>query len=243
MRVVFFDTETTGTDPENDRIVEICLMERGAPVETFRVNPGVPIPAAATAVHGITDADVKDAPAFADIAPKVQSIVEGAVLAGYNSRSFDTPLLHAELRRAGLPGIDLDTVEEIDVLRVWRAIEPRTLTGAVARWLDRDHADAHAAEGDVDAVSAVWNAIADARDLSLADAIRISKPANEVDRAGKFVQREDGEIVLTFGKHKNVPGSELPLDYLQWMMNAEFPGSTKAVAARLIMERSANKRA
>ncbi len=64
--IVFFDLETTGTSIMRDRIVEISIikvMPDGSEIErTLRVNPGMPIPAEATAIHHITDADERISP-------------------------------------------------------------------------------------------------------------------------------------------------------------------------------------
>ena len=69
--IVFFDLETTGLNPATDRIVEMALVKLlpGGKRETFvrRINPGRPIPAETTAIHGISDEDVKDAPEFRQI--------------------------------------------------------------------------------------------------------------------------------------------------------------------------------
>lgn len=234
MRVVAFDTETTGVNPDRDRIVEVTLAEVGGRSVTYRVNPQVPIPAAATAVHGIRDVDVAGAPTFAAIAREVQGFVEGAVLLGYNSRSFDTVLLDAELKRAGCAGIDLARVREVDVLRIWHEVEPRTLTGAVRRWLGASHGGAHGSAADVAATLAVWEAISTQAALTLEDGLRLSRPPDEIDRAGKFVLDDDGYVVLTFGKHQGVPAHQVPLDYFRWMVGQDFPGSTKAVVQRLL---------
>lgn len=235
MRVVAFDTETTGTDPENDRIVEICLVEKGAPAVTFRVNPGVPIPAAASAVHGIRDDDVRSCPPFADVAPKVQALVDDAVLLGYNSRSFDTLLLHHELRRAGQPGLDLDRVREIDVMRIWNALEPRTLTGAVRRWLGEDHAAAHEARADVEATLRIWERMAEHHELDAWDGIRLTAPPNEVDREGKFVLDAEGHVCYNFGQHVGSRTSAVDRGYLDWMMKSpRFSTGTKRIVARLL---------
>ena len=73
--IMFFDLETTGTNILRDRIVEISMIKvypDGHDLQrTVRVNPGMPIPAEATAVHHITDADVADKPLFADIAAQL----------------------------------------------------------------------------------------------------------------------------------------------------------------------------
>ena len=85
--LVFFDLETTGTDRIQDRIVEIAAIRisPGGVVATFdrRVNPGIPIPRESTAVHGISDEDVKDAPRFAAIAGEVDAFFADADLGGY----------------------------------------------------------------------------------------------------------------------------------------------------------------
>lgn len=82
--VVFFDLETTGTSITHDRIVELSYIkvypDGKEDSETIRVNPGCHIPAEATAVHHITDADVADAPRFAEIAPRVAQILPVPIL-------------------------------------------------------------------------------------------------------------------------------------------------------------------
>lgn len=229
-----FDLETTGTDPAKDRIVEICLAPVGGDLLSLRIDPGVPIPAGATAVHGIRDEDVRGAPAFRDVADRVQAIVEDAVLLGYNSRSFDTLVLDAELKRAGRRGLALDALPEIDVWRVWNAVEPRTLAGASRRWLGRDHEGAHGARADALAALAIWERIAAERALTAEAGIRLTRPATEIDRAGKFALDGDGHVVLTFGKHAGKRVTAVDPGYLVWMSGADFPSSTKAVIARLI---------
>lgn len=138
-------------DPIADRIVELGLLEAehhgdGFTTEGIRVqryNPSVPITEGAIDVHGIRPENVTDAPAFAEDAAQVQMIVEGEVLCGYNTRSFDALLLDAELERASQPGIDLSEVVESDPYRLWKAVELRSLEGAVrctGERLDPGHA-------------------------------------------------------------------------------------------------------
>ena len=75
------DLETTGIDPKCDRIVEVSVLKLtpGGQTDhrTRRVNPGVPIPPEATAVHGISD-DVADCPSFRAIAPKLARYLTAA---------------------------------------------------------------------------------------------------------------------------------------------------------------------
>ena len=104
--IVFFDLETTGTSTTKDRIVEISIlkvMPNGDEMsKTRRINPEMPIPAASTAVHGITDADVADCPTFKEVAKTIAADIKGCDLAGYNSSRFDIPLLVEEMLRAGV---------------------------------------------------------------------------------------------------------------------------------------------
>ena len=106
MDAVVLDTETTGLDVAQARIVQISAVRvaggRVLADQTFDalVNPGVSIPPATTAVHGITDAMVATAPPFADIRPAFDRFRGDAVLIG-QSIGFDLAVLLRETRRAG----------------------------------------------------------------------------------------------------------------------------------------------
>ena len=105
--------ETTGLDPNNDRIVEVAAARgdlsallRGETkpyFETFeaRVNPGVPIPEAASRIHGIRDKDVKDDESFAEVATHLREFIGTRTVIAHNS-TFDTSFLNAEFGRAGV---------------------------------------------------------------------------------------------------------------------------------------------
>lgn len=95
--IVFFDLETTGTNITHDRIVEISLikvMPDGTEIErTRRINPEMPIPAEATAIHHITDEDVCGEPTFRQVAKSLAELFSGCDIAGFNSNRFDIPML------------------------------------------------------------------------------------------------------------------------------------------------------
>lgn len=102
-----FDCETTGTDSHRAEIVSVAVMRLDADgLETDRqtslVQPSRPIPAEATAVHGIEDADVAGAPRFAEIAGELLGLLAGAVFVAHNA-AFDLAMLQRELGRAGIP--------------------------------------------------------------------------------------------------------------------------------------------
>jgi len=99
--IAFIDTETTGTHPHLDRIIELSIYkiqpDGSEDYRSHRVNPGVKIPAETTAVHGITDADVADEPAFSQYAKGVSEFLDGCDISGFNVITFDLPFLEAEL--------------------------------------------------------------------------------------------------------------------------------------------------
>ena len=91
--LVFIDLETTGINVASDRIVEISSLKISPNGNeqwmTTLVNPGIPIPPKVTAIHGITDSDVAEAPTFKEIAKNLTSFLEGCDLAGFNAMKFD----------------------------------------------------------------------------------------------------------------------------------------------------------
>jgi DNA polymerase-3 subunit epsilon len=229
--LIVFDLETTGTDPQRDRVIEMSatkLWPDGRREEkTRRFNPGMPIPKEATAIHGITDEDVRNEPPFAKVArgPKgISAYFAGCDLAGYNIINFDIPMLSAELERAG-ERLDISGVAVIDVFRIFTSREPRNLSGAVRFYLGREHADAHSAIGDVRATVAVLeaqlNRYPDLPDTpsELDGAVR---DPEEVDRRGKL-RWIDGEVAVNFGRHKGRTlrwlAREEP-DYIRWMIES-----------------------
>ena len=116
--IVFFDLETTGTNINSDRIVEICYLKvypnGNEESKTMRINPEMPIPAEASAVHGIYDADIADCPTFKEVARNIANDIEGCDLAGFNSNRFDIPVLAEEFLRAGVD-IDMSRRKFVDV--------------------------------------------------------------------------------------------------------------------------------
>ena len=231
MKIVALDVETTGLRPETDRIVEIALL---SPSDAYcqHVNPGVPIPAEATAVHGIGDEHVRDCPPFAAIAEDVRLRIEGACLVTYNGRSFDMLFLHHELERATGNGLDLETQAEIDLFHCWRELEPRTLQGAVARFLGEDLEGAHSAREDAGAMLRLLPAFMHAFGLGeLEDLRELTRPDWEVDRHGKL-RLESGQVVFGFGKHKGEPIRD-HADYVDWILRSDFPEETKQILRAL----------
>ena len=243
--LISLDLETTGLDPERDRIVEISRV-KSAPagtrdVRTRRLHPGMPIPPAATAVHGITDADVADCPRFAQVARPLAAFLEGCDVTGFNVERFDLPMLAGEFRRAGVtyPTAGLRVV---DSFRLYLRREPRDLASAVRFYCGREHEGLHSAEADAIAAADVLLAQLERyQDLpddvdGLARAARPEPEPDWIDADGKLVWRS-GEAAIGFGRHRDRLLRELAAtqaDYLRWILAQEFSIEVKEVVGRAL---------
>lgn len=129
--ICFFDLETTGIDITKDRIVEISILKvypnGNKESKTWLVNPTIPIPAMASAVHGITDEKVANEPTFKELAKQIHNMIKDSDLAGYNSDRFDIPLLAEEMLRAGVD-FDLGNRVTVDIQTIFHKMEQRTLS-------------------------------------------------------------------------------------------------------------------
>ena len=146
--IVFFDLESTGVDVATARIVEIsCLKlhtDGREEVVTQRVNPLVPIPEEAAAVHGIRNDDVIGCPTFAQIAAGVQAFFMGCDIGGFNSTRYDVPLLVEEFLRCGID-LDLSTTNMVDSQIIFHKNEPRDLVSALSFYCNQTLEGAYAA--------------------------------------------------------------------------------------------------
>jgi DNA polymerase-3 subunit epsilon len=247
--IIFFDLETTGINIASDRIVEMSYLKvdlNGNETEkTIRVNPGIPIPEKASAIHGITDDDVKDAPTFNEVAKSLAKEFEGCDLAGYNSVKFDIPLLAEEFLRSDVD-IDLKRRKFIDVQIIFMKMEPRTLSAAYKFFTGRELTDAHSAAADTRATYEVLQAQLDRYqnlENDVAKLAEFSAHNRNVDFAGRIVYNEEDEEVFNFGKYKGKLVREvLEQDpgYYGWMMNGDFPLYTKKVLTHIKL--NANKK-
>jgi DNA polymerase-3 subunit epsilon len=236
--IIFFDLETTGINIASDRIVEISYLKvdlnGNETSKTMRLNPGIPIPEKVTAIHGITNEDVKDAPTFSEVAKSLAREFEGCDLAGYNSVKFDIPLLAEEFLRSGVD-IDLKRRKFVDVQVIFMKMEPRTLSAAYKFFLDKDLSQAHSAEADTRATYEVLQAQLDRYpnlENDMGKLAEFSAHTRNVDFAGRIVYDENDVEVFNFGKYKGQAVTrvlEKDPGYFGWMMNGDFPLYTKKV--------------
>jgi DNA polymerase-3 subunit epsilon len=234
--LIVFDLETTGISISNDRIVEIACIkvfpDGREETRLERINPGMPIPAEVTAIHGITDADVADKPKFADLARELATFMQGCDFAGFNSNKFDFPLLVEEFLRAGVD-FDVENRKFIDAQRIFHMMEPRNLSAAYRFYCDKNLENAHSAEADT---RATWEIIQSqiTRYPQLKNTLdelgKVSGQNNLVDLAGRMIYNAEGKEVFNFGKHRGKPVEEIfkkEPGYYQWMMDNDFSLDTK----------------
>ena len=206
---------------------------------TIRINPGRHIPEEATAVHHITDDDVKNCPSFKDVAKELSRVFEGCDIAGFNSNRFDLPLLVEEFLAAGV-NIDMTKRKFIDVQTIFHKMEQRTLVAAYKFYCGKNLEDAHSADADTRATYEVLKAQLD-RYPSLQNDVNFlsefSTQNKNVDFAGRIIYNDKNVEVFNFGKHKGCPVEEvfrtIDRGYYDWMMQGDFPQNTKNVITNI----------
>jgi len=249
--VVFLDLETTGINVSADRIVEISLLKISPNGKeqwmTTKVNPEMPIPPKVTAIHGISDADVADAPTFREIARKVASFMDGCDLAGYNAIKFDIPVLAEEFLRTETD-FNFRKRKYVDVQVIFHKKEQRTLSAAYLFYCRKNLENAHSAEADTAATYEVLKCQLD-RYPDLENDIEklalFSSFNNNVDFAGRIILDENGIETINFGKHKGRSVEDVLREepsYYAWIMNGDFPLYTKKVLTEIKLRAFGNKR-
>ena len=255
--IAFFDLETTGTNVVTDRIVEISIfrvMPDGSSDSMTRlVNPTIPIPAEVTAIHGIKDADVANAPTFAQLAPSLDAFLKNCDLSGYNSNKFDVPMLIEEFLRCDIQ-FDIKKRRLVDVQNIFHKMEPRTLKAAYKFYCGKELIGAHEAEADTKATYEILLAqIERYEGVTYEDRDgKISTPVvNDIqalhdfsynhrnaDLVGHIGYNRQGKEIFQFGKHKNRTVEDVftaEPQYYDWMMKADFPLSTKHVIQQIML--------
>jgi len=240
--LAFFDLETTGVNIAKDRIVELSVQKiqpNGQTIiKTQRINPEMAIPKESSDVHGITNEMVANEPTFAQFAKELVIFLHDCDLGGFNSNSFDIPLLMEEFQRVGIE-FQMDGRRFVDVQNIFHKMEQRTLSAAYKFYCNKELTDAHSAEADIKATSEIFFAQLERyeeleKDMDFLH--NFSRRNKNIDIAGRISENAEGEAVFNFGKHKGEsvkavfkanPG------YYSWMMKGDFPVHTKQVITEL----------
>lgn len=241
--LVFFDLETTGTNINIDRIIEICYLKvypnENEESKSMRINPEMHIPESSSEIHGIYDQDVADCPTFKEVAKNIAKDIEGCDLAGFNSNRFDIPLLAEEFLRADVD-IDLSRRKFIDVQVIYHKLEQRTLSAAYKFYCDKNLEDAHTAAADTYATYEVLKAQLDRYPDALKNDVNFlseySSFNRNVDFAGRMVYNDQNVEVFNFGKYKGMSVEEVlrrDPGYYSWILQGDFTLNTKQMLTKI----------
>ena len=206
MRWLLVDTETTGISV-NDKVCEMAYVEIDDAFNVIRsgnslINPGIPINYAASAVNGITDVMVKDAPTLEDYMLSEGSPLRGEVTLIAHNLDFDFRFLKTYTD---------DSVGKLCTLKCARVLYPDAANhkqGTLAAMLGIQVAreKAHSADGDLDVLLQLLQHLCRDADTDLYGLL-------EVQRRPRPIKN------MPFGKHRGVPLKDLPANYIFWLLN------------------------
>jgi DNA polymerase-3 subunit epsilon len=209
LRVIYYDTETTGLKADRDRIIEIAAYDPALDrtFESF-INPGCPIPAEATAIHRITDAMVAEAPDFSQVAADFIEFCSGdVVLVAHNNDTFDIHFLRHEFRRSNLQMPEWKFMDSLKWARRYRPDLPRHTLQFLREIYGIPANNAHRALDDVIVLYKVFH--------SMIDDLPIHEVYDLICGSRAQVQRSLEQ--MPFGKHQGVPLNKVPKSYVKWL--------------------------
>ena len=236
--LVVLDLETTGVWIEKDRIIEIGMVKLNPDgkqeIYESKVNPCMPIPAVVTELTGISDADVKSAPAFGSIAGKVLTFLEGADIGGFNVERFDLPLLAREFADAGIK-FEFSSRTVYDAQKIYHLHERRDLSAAFALYCHQELKDAHSATADAQATLSILQEqlkryAPEHQDIEGLKEFEYKQSSEYFDNERKF-RWWNGDLYMTFGKYaKKEPLKAIAKkdpQYLEWVLDKDFSDDVK----------------
>ncbi len=209
---VCLDCETTGLDPQNDRIIEIALVrfDFECIIETFEtlIDPQVPIPEISTSIHHITDQMVQGKPKITEVLPKIFAFISRQVIVGHGI-NMDLTFLSNAVRQNNL-AIPLISPVYIDTLRLARLYgeSPINSLEMLRQHFNIAEEGAHRAMNDVVVNIEVFK--------------YLSKRFKTTEQ---ILERLKSPILLKampLGKHKGRPFPDIPIEYLQWAVHQNF---------------------
>jgi len=240
--LVFIDLETTGIETLIDRIVELSALkinlDNTEESITTKINPQIPIPPEAIAIHGIKDDDVADKPTFKEYALTIKNFLEGCDLVGFNIKRFDLEILEAEFKRASVE-FSKENRFILDVQTIYHKFDPRDLPAAHRKYCNKEIEKHHSAEHDVRATVNIFKSQLEThkelpKNISeLHDFCNERKSPNWIDSKGKFIWIGDN-AVINFGPHRGKLLSDMVKSgsgFLEWMLTKDFLPDTKKIVS------------
>lgn len=242
--LAFIDVETTGLNPYSDRIIELSILkiqpDGREEYKSHRVNPEMHIPADATAIHGIKDADVAGEPLFRWYAKSIRDFLRDCDIAGFNVIKFDLPFIEAEFARAEVEFTRRGRYL-IDSQVIYHMREPRTLEAAYQKYCGKEMVNAHHAEEDAKAAAEILDSQLEIYQDLPKDTVGLSAlcykvDEDAVDSEGKF-KWSQGEAMFNFGKYKGRSLREIAADYpdyLEWIYRGDFSPEIKDIVIKAL---------
>jgi len=239
--IVMLDFETTGTDVNKCRPVQIAMKKIAIPskecLKEFYslINPEAPIPEQSFRVHGIDQDAIKDAPCFSEISEEILSFFNDTnVICGHNVETFDIPVLVNQINRV-MPhkNLSIEDFRAIDTLDIWNAQESRKLGDAHKRFCHEPLEGEHDAKMDLFGNERVLFKMLEAFNIDCDIESMIKACVSELYVAGTyhFQWNGFGEVEVCFGKHNGKTLKyvvETDRDYLNWIIyRSDFPLDVK----------------
>ena len=203
-RPIYYDTETTGIKPNEDRIIEIAAYdpEQDRSFHSL-INPGRPIPAKATEIHHITDEMVQDAPDFKTIGKLfIEFCNDDVVLIAHNNDAFDQLFLESECNNNNLKIPKWSYIDSLKFARKYRPDLPRYSLQYLREYHGISPNEAHRALDDVMILKEVFSCMID--DLTMEMILELMNEQTSIRH-------------MPFGKHKGKPLEEVPKHYIRWL--------------------------
>lgn len=203
-RPIYYDTETTGVKPENDKIIEIAAYDayNDTSFVSF-INPHIPIPPESSKIHNITDDMVKEAPSFAEVGKSFAEFCSGdVVLIAHNNDAFDLPFLKQEFQKAGLSMPEWSFIDSLKWARKYRPDLPRHSLQHLREVFGFPANNAHRALDDVIILHKVFSEMIG--DLTMETVIDLLSQKTKLRH-------------MPFGKHKGLLLQDVPKNYVRWL--------------------------
>lgn len=203
-RPIYYDTETTGIKAEKDRIIEIAAYDPTLNRSFEKlINPGIPIPAEASAIHHITDEMVASAPSWITVSDEFEQFCEGdVILIAHNNDSFDYHFLRCEYERNNKMMPEWKFLDTLKWARRFRPDLPRHTLQFLREIYGIAANNAHRALDDVIVLHQVFSYLID--DLT-------------IDEVYEILNRPRALLHMPFGKHQGQPLTKIPKSYVQWL--------------------------
>ena len=160
-------TDTTGRRPGVDRVVDVAVVQYDGLVHVGEgravVNPGVPIPAVCTKMHGIDDVRVQNRPSLTEVAEKLVARLSGRIVVGFNVAKFDIPMLCGDLESQGWSRLatELRGLPVVDVMLMARYLDAKYRSHAMQAVFSRYGVGVQPGKGGVamGKADAIWRAM------------------------------------------------------------------------------------